>query len=96
MKILPRYFLFLENGKKFLKVGDRSIHVQFSKLFLQIHYDFLKFNFSHFTAQVRLFFVQKRKPKIPVFKNVTEKGIREMLTFVIRQIASKIFGKIIY
>ena len=41
---------------------------------------------SHFTSQVRLFFG---------FKNVMERGIRKCLTFVIRQISSKIFGKII-
>ena len=50
---------------------------------------------SHFTSQVRLFFVEKRKPKIFGFKNVMERGIRKCLTFVIRQISSKIFGKII-
>ena len=41
---------------------------------------------SHFTSQVRLIFG---------FKNVMERGIRKCLTFVIRQISSKIFGKII-
>ena len=47
-------------------------------------YDFLKFNFSHFTPHtVRLFFVEKRKPKIFGFKNVMERGIRKILTFVI-------------
>ena len=50
---------------------------------------------SHFTFQVRLFFVEKRKPKILGFKNVMERGISKCLTFVIRQILSKIFGKII-
>ena len=55
---------------------------------------FLKFNFSHFTAQVRLFFVQKWIPKTFRFKNVW-RGIRKILTFVISSIASKIFGKII-
>ena len=46
-------------------------------------YGFLKFNFSHFTAQVRLSFVQKRKPKIFEFKNVMERGIRKILTFAL-------------
>ena len=42
----------------------------------------------HFTSQVRLFFVEKRKPKIFGFKNVMERGIRKCLNFVIRQISS--------
>ena len=57
-------------------------------------YDFLKFIFLHFTPQVRLFFIEKRKPEIFGFKNVMERGIRKILTFVMSQIASKIFGKI--
>ena len=51
--------------------------------------------FSHFTSQVRLNFVGKRKPKIIRFKNVMERGIRKCLTFVKQQIASKFFGKIL-
>ena len=57
--------------------------------------DFLKFNFSYFTPQVKLFFVVKRKPKIFGFKNAMERGIRKILTFVKLKITSKIFGKII-
>ena len=52
--------------------------------YLIIPYDFLKFNFSHFTPQVRLFLVEKRKPKVFGFKNVMERGIKKILTFVIR------------
>ena len=37
---------------------------------LSYPYDFLKFNFSHFTPQVGLFFVEKGKPKLFGFKNV--------------------------
>ena len=48
-------------------------------------YDFLKFNFSHFTPQV----------KILGFSSVMERGISEILIFVILLIASKIFGKMI-
>ena len=48
-----------------------------------IPYNFLKFNFSHFIPQVRLFSVEKRKPEIFGFKNVMERGISEILTFVI-------------
>ena len=51
---------------------------------LSYPYDFLKFNFSHFTPQVGLFFVEKGKPKLFGFKNVMERGIRKILTFVIR------------
>ena len=52
--------------------------------------------FLHFTSQVRLFFVEKRKPKIFGLKNAMKREIKKFLTFVmIRQIASKIFGKII-
>ena len=40
-----------------------------------------------------LFFVENRKPKIFGFKNVIEIRIGKIVTFVKRQIASKIFGK---
>ena len=40
-------------------------------------------------------FVQKWKPKIFGCTNVMERGISKILTFVIRYITSKIFGKII-
>ena len=43
--------------------------------------DFLTFNFSHFTAKVKL---KTRKPKVFGFENVMERGIRKILTFVIR------------
>ena len=58
-------FLLLEDGQKFL--DDRSFHVRFSQLTSQFPYDFLKFNF---TSEVRLFFVEKGKPKIFGIKNV--------------------------
>ena len=45
----------------------------------KIPYDFLKFNFRHFTVQVRLYFLQKRKLKIFGFENV-EGGVRKILT----------------
>ena len=38
---------------------------------------FSKFIFSHFTPEVRLFFAEKRKPKIFGFKNVMERGVRK-------------------
>ena len=37
-----------------------------------------------FAPQVRLFFLEKRKPKIFEFKNAMERGVRKILTFVIR------------
>ena len=61
---------------------------------VEIPYDFQKFNFSHFSPQVRLFFVEKRKPKIFGFKTVMKREISKILTFVIRKMTSKIFGKI--
>ena len=36
-------------------------------------YDFVKFHVSHFTAQIRLFFLQKRKPKIFRLESVMKK-----------------------
>ena len=47
-------------------------------------YDFLKFNFSYFTTQVKLFFAQTRIPKTLAFKNVMKRGIKKILTLVIR------------
>ena len=63
----------------------------------KIPYDFLKFNSSHFTPFIRLIFVEKRQPKIFGFKDVmerSERGIRKILTFLKRSIASKILAKI--
>ena len=37
----------------------------------------------------------KRKPKIFRFKNVMGRGIKKLFNFIIREIASKIFGKMI-
>ena len=44
---------------------------------------FLNISFSYFTPEVRLFFVEKRKPKLFGLKNVMEREIRKILTFVI-------------
>ena len=52
--------------------------------YFRIPYDFLKIDFSHFTAQVRLFSVLKWKSKILGIKNVVERGIRKILASVIR------------
>ena len=57
----------------------------------EIRYNFLKFNLaiSHFTRQVRLFFIKKkRKPKIFGFKNMMERGIRKILSFVMHPVNS--------
>ena len=40
--------------------------------------------FSHFTPQVRIFFVEKKKPNIFGFKNLMESENRKILTFVMR------------
>ena len=56
---------------------------------------FRSLTFPHFTRQVWLFFVEKGKPKTFGFKNVMERGIGKILSFVICYIASKIFGKIL-
>ena len=48
---------------------------------MTVPFDFLKFNFSHFTPQVGLFFVEKGKPKLFGIKNVMERGITTILTF---------------
>ena len=56
---------------------------------------FLKFNFSQFTTQVRLFCVGRKKPKIFGLKNVTKRGIRKILAIVTSSTASKIIGEII-
>ena len=58
--------------------------------------DFLKFNFSYFTPQVKLFFVVKRKPKIFGFKNAMERGIR-IKTFLLSlnvKLHLKFIGKV--
>ena len=65
----------------------------FEAYFINPHYNFLKFNFSHFTRHAGLIFA--RNPKIFLFKNVMESGLRKNLIFVKRQIASKTFGKLI-
>ena len=46
-------------------------------------------DFSHFSAQVRLFFLQKRKPKIFGFENKTERRIRKILTLVFKNFQGK-------
>ena len=74
------YEYYINLNAKEIKQEIRIVKENFSKL----PYDFLKFNFSHFTPQVREFFVQKGKPKIFAFKNVMERGIRKILSFVIR------------
>ena len=54
------------------------------------------FDFSHFTPRLGYFSQEKlRKLKIIGFKNMMERGNQIIFTFVMRQISSKIFGKII-
>ena len=45
-------------------------------------FGFLKSDFSHCAPPVRVFFVEKRERKIFGFKNVMERAIREIFTFV--------------
>ena len=59
-----------------------------------IRYDFLKLNFHILLPKLDYFFVEKREPKIFGFRNVMALRIRKCVPFVIRQISSKIFGKI--
>ena len=83
----------------YLRTAKNSyMTVPFTYSFRRLSYDSLRFSevsFSHFTSQVRLFSVEKREPKIIGLKNVVMLKIRKCLTFVIGQISSKIFGKII-
>ena len=75
-------------------MGDVQVaYVQFSKL---ISINSLKFDFHLSLPKLGLLFVEKRKTKIVGFKNATEEEIRKFLTFIIRQIATKIFGKMIF
>ena len=53
----------------------------------------MKLDFSHFTPQVRLFFVEKRKPRIFGFKNVVKRAIRKIFTSAIRQMHLNFLGK---
>ena len=78
-------------------MGDVQVaYVQFSKLISRTLSDFLKFDFHLSLPKLGLLFVEKRKTKIVGFKNATEEEIRKFLTFIIRQIATKIFGKMIF
>ena len=46
---------------------------------------FSELDFSHFTPQVKLFFVEKElegKPKIFEIKNAMQRGIRKIVTFL--------------
>ena len=57
--LLPRIFYFFRTATN---LDDYSTHVQFSYLIYYFPIDYLRFNFSHFTFQVRLFSVEKKKP----------------------------------
>ena len=51
--------------------------VPFRYDFLSLLYDFLKFNFSHFTAQVKVYFVEKGNPTVFGFENGKEEWIQK-------------------
>ena len=53
-----------------------------SKINYLIPYDFLKFNFSHFTPHVSPFFVEKGNLKFPESKMQMHRGIRKIITFL--------------
>ena len=55
---MPRILYSLRKAKKCLE--DRSIPVKFSKL-VENKYDFLKFNFSHFTSHALWLFLSKKE-----------------------------------
>ena len=59
-----------------------------------IPYDFLKFNFLHFTPQVRLFFVQKRKPKSVFYTTKFTLRILLFLFLFFRRVNCKLKRKI--
>ena len=48
----------------------------------------------HISLPRLLFFIKKGNLKFFRFKNVMERGIRKVLSFVIGEIASEVFGKI--
>ena len=58
---MPRIFYFSRTAKNFYMTVP-FMH-NFGRLSDKFPNDFFKSNFSHFTYQVRLFFVEKGKPK---------------------------------
>ena len=44
---------------------------------------YLKISFSYFTPEVRLFFVEKRKPKIFGLKNVVERDVKVNVNIIL-------------
>ena len=65
-------------AENFLKLDDPSIHVQFFEVHLiDSLFNFLRFNFSHFSPQVKLYFEKKKETKF-----LMERGIGKILTFV--------------
>ena len=75
------YYLFKTAKNFWMTVSFICNFQSLSNKFLTI---FWSFNFSHFTPQARLLFERKRKPKIFGFKNVMERGIKNVFTFVMR------------
>ena len=70
------------------KYNFRSYSNEFPTILAQ------KFNFTYFTTQVRLFFVEKRKLEIFRYKNVMDWGIRKILTFeYVKYLHLKCLGK---
>ena len=67
-------------------------HINFRILLFHI---FTFYTITHFTSQVRLFFVEKKGTSNFGIQKRDGERIRKSLTFVIRQISSTMFGKII-
>ena len=61
----------------FPSLYNRRPTIFLSFFYLFIYLIIIIIFFSHSTPQVRLFFVQKRKPEIFGLKNVMERGIKK-------------------
>ena len=89
---LSRLFYYLRTAENFLlecsihRFNFRSLSKQFPTIFWSLIFTF----YSPCQANFR----RKSKPKIFAFKNVMNRGIRKILSFVKRSIVSKGFGKI--
>ena len=79
-----------------IKISRWSFHssFHFRSLSSKLRTIFLTLIFALYFPSYAIF-RRKEEPKIFGFKNLMERGIRKCLTSVIRQISSKMFGKII-
>ena len=77
---MPRIFYCLNMAKNFYMIVP--FRYNFRSLSKKIHCDFLKFNFSYVDLYFRLIFLEKGKLKFSDSKNVMERGITKILTFL--------------